>query len=295
MERMSRRKNCSSMHSQATASSPRAFALVFSAFTASVSADAFAQPTSDRPFDHGADMIDPTGGAYTTPTRLFIPAAALPAWSARVITALDFQGPAPADRLAIGTSLGFQPSLGGELGLPGGFTIGAGTAWVGGDTSPTPLSQGISPYLQARYHIFGAGNGRGLQLGTSLTYKFVGFEGDPGELETAFSAQYRQTRYELGLQAVLGKDFATTDADTELHAYALYRVLPQLGVGGAGQLRTGLVTQPDEPSTTDFIGGAIASLTIAKWQLAGLGGVTTVGLDKAKPGGLGQVFATARF
>jgi hypothetical protein len=156
------------------------------------------------------------------------------------------------------------------------------------------MSEGISPYLQARYHIAGARDGRGLHLGTSLTYKFVGFEGDPGELETAISAQYRETRYELGLEGVFGKDFATTDADAEIHAYAIYRVLPQLGIGGAGQVRVGLVTQPDDP-TADVVGGAIASLTIAKWQVAGLGGVTTVGLDKGKVGGLGQVFATARF
>ncbi|HEY3819901.1 MAG TPA: hypothetical protein VGL81_22200 [Polyangiaceae bacterium] len=74
----------------------------------------------------------------------------------------------------------------------------------------------------------GADDGRGFQLGTSATYKFVGFEGDPGEIEIALSAQYRQRRYELGLQGVIGKDFATTDADGEVHAYVLYRPIPQL-------------------------------------------------------------------
>src|ERR1700722_8804802 len=83
---------------------------------------------------------DPTGGAYTTPTLLFVPAAAVPAGTVRVITSLDMQGPTAEDRLASGTSLGFQPGLGGEVGLPAGFTIGAGTNWAGGDTSPTPLS-----------------------------------------------------------------------------------------------------------------------------------------------------------
>src|SRR5271155_2817546 len=77
---------------------------------------------------------------------------------------------------------------------------------------------GISPYFQLRLHIFGDRNGRGFQLGSSATYKFVGFgssqgvEGqDPGEMEFAVSAQYRQRVYELGLQGVIGKDFATTE------------------------------------------------------------------------------------
>jgi hypothetical protein len=72
------------------------------------------------------------------------------------------------------------------------------------------------------------------------------------------SAQYRRERYELGLQAVFGKDFATTDADAELHAYALYRLIPVLGVGAAGQARLGIVSQPGE-STYDVVGGPIAT------------------------------------
>jgi hypothetical protein len=238
--------------------------------------------------------VDPTGGAYTTPTLLFIPAGAVPEWHARVITSLDLQGPTAADRLASGTALGFQPGLGGEIGLPFGFTIGAGTNWVGGDTSPTPVSGGISPYLQARYHIAGDADGFGFQLGTSATYKFVGFQGDPGELEIAVSGQYRHHRFEVGVQGVLGKDFATTDADGELHVYALYRVIPELGLGAAGQGRLGLVSQPGE-NTYDVIGGAIASLTLGRWQLGALGGESTVGLNQGQVGGLAEVFGTARF
>jgi hypothetical protein len=237
---------------------------------------------------------DPTGGAYTTPTLLFIPAGAVPAWNVRAIASLDMQGPTPSDRLAAGTSLGLQPGLGAEVGLPAGFTVGAGTMWVGGDTSPTPISGGLSPYLQARYHILGDSDGRGFQLGTSLTYKFVGFQGDPGEMELAFSGQYRQRHYELGIQGVIGKDFATTDADGEIHAYALYRVIPQLGIGAATQIRVGLVSQPGE-TTYDVIGGGIASLTLGRWQLGALGGESTVGLNQGQVGGLGEVFATARF
>jgi hypothetical protein len=237
---------------------------------------------------------DPTGGAYTTPTLLFIPAAAVPVWNVRVIASLDMQGPTAADRLAAGTSLGFLPGLGGELGLPAGFTLAAGTEWVGGDTSPTPISGGISPYAQVRYHIAGDTSGQGFQLGTSLTYKFVGFQGDPGEMELAFSGQYRRARYELGLQGVIGKDFATTDADGEVHAYALYRVVPQLGIGAATQVRVAIVSQPGETSY-DVVSGAIASLTLGRWQLGALGGESTIGLNQGQVGGLAEVFGTARF
>lgn len=237
---------------------------------------------------------DPTGGAYTTPTLLFIPAAAVPVWNVRVIASLDVQGPTGTDRLAHGTSVGFQPGIGGELGLPAGFTFGAGTTWVGGDVSPAPVSDGLSPYFQLRYHILGDTNGQGFQLGTSVTYKFVGFDGDPGEMELAVSAQYRRARYEVGLQAVVGKDFGSEDADGELHAYALYRPLKELGIGAAGQVRYGFVAEPDE-SKYDVVAGALASLTLGRWQIAGLGGVSTIGLDQGHAGALGELFATVRF
>ncbi len=237
---------------------------------------------------------DPSGGAYTTPTLLFVPAAAVPVWNARVIGSLDVLGPTAPDRLASGGAVGFQPGIGGEIGLPGGFTLGAGTRWVGGDTSPTPIDGGLSPYAQLRYQILGDQGGRGVLLGVSTTYKFVGFEGDPGEMEFAVSSQYRQRFFEVGLQGVLGKDFATTSADGELHAYALARVIPQLGLGVSGQVRVAIVSQPGD-STYDVIGGPVASLTLGRWQLAALGGVNTVGLNQGQLGALGEVFATARF
>jgi hypothetical protein len=289
---------------------PETLKWILPVFVAGASTDALAQPSADAPIDSHAARVDAkaspetdakaspetdeTGGASTTPTLLFIPAGALPVWNVKVVTALGMQGPTAADRLAIGRSLGFQPSVGGELGLPAGVTLGAGTAWVGGDASPTPASEGLSPYFQARYHLLGADNGRGFQMGTSLTYKFVGFQGDPGELELALSSQYRETHYEVGLQAVVGKDLASEDADGELHAYALYRVIPQLGLGGAAQVRAGLDVAPDE-RRYDVAGGAIASFTTATWQVACLGGVTTIGLDPGHVGGLAQVFAAARF
>jgi len=237
----------------------------------------------------------------------------VPTWNVRIITSLDVQSPTAPDRLAIGsaasnglTPVGFQPGIGGELGLPGGVTFGAGTEWVGGDpnTSATPnAAGGLSPYFQLRLHLVGGKDGRGLRLGSSATYKFVGFGGngpdpqDPGEVEIAVSAQYRQFRYEIGVQGVIGKDFATTDADGEFHAYAVGRPLPELALGAATQVRIGLVSQPTDPPA-DVIAGGIASLTLSRWQLACLGGESTVGLNngaQVRAGALGEVFGTVRF
>jgi hypothetical protein len=237
---------------------------------------------------------DLTGGAYTTPTLLFIPAAAVPQWNVRIIASTQVQGPAPVAATV-------QPGLGVELGLPAGFTLGAGTNWVGGDvsqaTGSTDFNLGISPYFQARYHILGEDSGRGWQLGSSLTYKFVGFEGDPGELELAASLQYRELRYEFGVQAVLGQDFEDAgDHDAEVHVYAVGRPIPQLALGAAGQVRISLSDDAgDGDSSYDVIGGAIASLTIGRFQVGVLAGETTVGLRQGQVAAMSQVFATARF
>ena len=234
---------------------------------------------------------DPTGGAYTSPTLLFVPAGALPVWNVRAIASTELQSPSDVHA-------GFRPGLGAELGLPAGFTLAAGTNWVGGDVNPNTgnndFNLGLSPYFQARFHILGSADGQGFQLGTSATYKFVGFEGDPGEMEVGLSAQYRQRRFELGLQGVVGKDFATTSADGEVHAYALYRVIPQLGIGGAGQVRTAIVSQPGA-NAYDAIGGGIVSLTLAQYQIGALGGASTIGLGQGQAGALAQVFGSARF
>jgi hypothetical protein len=249
------------------------------------------QPDVVRP----PEPADPTGGAYTSPTLLFIPAAAVPKWNVRVIASSELQSPADVDAK-------IRPGLGAELGLPRGITVAGGTSWVGGDinanTNKTDFNLGLSPYGQVRMNIIGRPDGRGFLLGASTTYKFVGFEGDPGEVEFAISSQYRVRYYELGLQAVIGKDFATTDADGEAHAYALYRPIPQLGIGAASQLRKGLVSQPGE-TTYDVLGGAIVSFTLGRFQIGGLGGASTLGLPSstsaARSGGLAQLFLTARF
>ena len=116
-------------------------ALAIPAVWASV---AFGDPTTgpdnstSSTFARATPPDDPTGGAYTTPTLLFTPAAAVPTWNVRIITSLDIQGPTPVDKLASGACganncVGAEPGIGGELGLPGGFTFAAGTVWVGGD------------------------------------------------------------------------------------------------------------------------------------------------------------------
>jgi len=260
--------------------------------TPSAAAELDDPPAVEAPRDvKEAPPTDPTGGAYTSPTLLFIPAAAVPAWNVRVIGSSEVQSPADIDAKV-------RPGFGAELGLPGGITFGAGTSWVGGDinanTNKTDWNLGLSPYGQLRINILGRPDGRGFLLGASTTYKFVGFEGDPGEMEFAVSAQYRQARYEVGLQGVFGKDFATTSADGEAHAYAVYRFIPELALGAAGQVRKGLVSQPGDPSY-DVVGGAIASLTIGRFQVGALGGASSLGLAQGQVGGLGQFFLSARF
>jgi hypothetical protein len=237
---------------------------------------------------------DPTGGAYTSPTLLFIPAAAVPAWSVRAILSTEVQTPSDVHA-------GFRPGLGAELGLPAGFTLGAGTKWVGGDVNPdtskTDFNLGLSPYAQLRYAIIGRPDGQGFLLGASSTYKVIGFEGDPGEIEAAISAQYRRARYELGVQGVFGQDFGDSrNHDGEVHAYAAIRVVPQLAVGAAGQARVAIARPADAAgSTYDVLGGAIASFTVDRFSLGALAGASTLGLDQGHAGALAQVFGTARF
>jgi hypothetical protein len=223
-----------------------------------------------------------------------MPAVAVPAWNVRVIASTELQGPSDVHA-------GFRPGLGGEVGLPAGFTIGAGTNWVGGDVNPTTnttdFNLGLSPYVQARLHVLGSSDGQGFQLGVGSVYKFVGFEGDPGEIEGHVSAQYRRPRYELGLQAGAGQDFGDSrNHDAEVHAYAVYRVVPQLALGGAGQARMAIARPAGATTSTyDALGGGIVSWTIDRYQLGGLAGASTLGLVQGQVGALGQLFGTVRF
>ncbi len=267
-------------------------ALLFSSVASAQSGDASTTGAPEAP-----PPVDPTGGAYTSPTLLFVPAAAVPAWTARAIVSTELQGPSDVHA-------GFRPGIGAELGLPAGITLGAGTNWVGGDVNPTSgatdFNLGISPYLQARLQLLGAPDGRGFQLGVSTLYKFVGFEGDPGEIEAAVSAQYRARRWELGLQGALGQDFGDpNNHDGEVHAYALVRPVPQLGLGAAGQVRIAIAPPAGDPSAPpshyDVVGGGIGSLTLGHYQVGALAGVSSLGLAQGTLGALGQLFGTVHF
>ena len=117
-------------------------------------------------------------------------------------------------------------------------------------------------------------------------------------MELAFQAQYRKASYEVGLEGVVGKDFASPAADGEIHAYALYRPIPRLGIGAVTQVRIAIV-QPDNTAQPwgDVIAGGLASLTFGRWQFGALAGESTVGLavgSSLQAGVLGELFATAR-
>jgi hypothetical protein len=243
------------------------------------------------PLSHDPAAEDPTGGAYSPPTQLFVPAGALPAWRVRAVLSAELQSPSALHA-------GFRPGVAGEVGLPGGVALAAGTSWVGSDVNPetgrSDFNLGLSPFVRARIRLAGSDNGLGWQLGTSVTYKFVGFEGDPGESELAISLAYRQMRYELGFQGVAGKDFGSVAADTEGHAYAVYRVIPNVAVGAAGQFRQALVSAPED-SKYDVLGGAIATVVIDRYMLGLLAGVSSLGLTQGHVGAVGQLFVSAPF
>ena len=86
-------------------------------------ADARVAPVSDTVASKLVQQFpaeDPTGGAYVTPTLLFVPAGAVPKWNVRAIASTEVQSPSDVHA-------GVRPGLGAEVGLPGGLTLGAGT------------------------------------------------------------------------------------------------------------------------------------------------------------------------
>lgn len=242
------------------------------------------QPETPAPFS------DPTGGAHASPTLLFTPGAAVPKWTGRVVAGGEFQPNSGAYDAA-------RPVLSGEVGVGYGLTLGAGTRWVGGDNATT--SDGLTPFAQARYQIFGAPNGRGLIGGVALTYKQIGFEGTEPEVEGSFSLQYRARAFEVGAQATLGQSIRDGgEHDAEVRVLALYRIIDNVGVGGAAQVRGDIgedeIVEPAGRKEFDAVGGALASVTIGRWQIAGLGGASTLGL-KDKAGAIVQLFGAAQF
>jgi hypothetical protein len=251
----------------------RIYSLVF-ALVLSLSSTAFAQETSP-----GSEtrFRDPTGGAYTSPTPLFTPAAALPVWMPRLTVGVDLQ--------TAGNLSAARPLINAEVGLPAGFTLGAGTQWVGGDRSAI---DSITPYAQLRYQIFGNANGVGWLGGASVTYKRIGYLGGENEIEASFSTQYRTSRYEVGAQATLGQSLQDAgEHDVEGRLYAAVRLVPALALGISGQVRGDIgdesaaieiARRAAGRSEFDFIGGATASYTFSRWQLGALVGASTLGL-----------------
>lgn len=233
----------------------------------------------DAPAD-AQRFADPTGGAYTSPTPLFTPAAALPSLMPRLTVGTDVQSAGRLDPV--------RPFINAELGLPAGFTIAAGTQWFGGDQTG---ANNLTPYGQIRYQIFGRADGMGLLGGASLTYKRVGFHGGENELEASFSMQYRTSRFEVGAQGTFGQSLESGDEhDIEARLYAAYRVIPSLALGLSGQLRGDIGEESAAVeaerarlgrSEFDLIGGATASYTISRWQFGALVGGSTLGLYEA--------------
>ena len=187
------------------------------------------EPVATSPAPAVEEMrVAPTGpertAALVTPTVLVTPAAAMPALRGRVLLGADAQSPS-------GALDGIRPQFAAELGLGKGFTLGAGTRWVGGDA--VSGTDGLSPYGQLRFQVFGDPLGRNAVVGgVSLTYKQIGFQGGERELEAAFTTTFRSSRLEAGGQVVLGQSLREGEEhDGELRAYAALRVLPTLSVG----------------------------------------------------------------
>lgn len=246
--------------------------------------------------DDPRPLLDPTGGADTSPTLLFVPAAALPSLNVRVITGVGFQAPA-------GQLDGVRPHLAGELGVGQGVTLAAGSRWFGGGDGDRSVLGGLTPFGQVRLALFGDPHAPGLLGGAALTIKRVGYRDGEPELEAAFSLEARTPRLEAGANAVLGQSLAEAgEHDVELHLFGGVRPFPALLLGVSGQVRAGIGEEesaagggPRElEADTDLQGGAIASLTVGTWQLGTLVGASTLGLtDHA--GLLVEVFGAVRF
>lgn len=249
--------------------------------------------TTDAPSTR-VPLGDPTGGAYTPPTTLFVPAAALPTLNVRVTVGAYVQ---PA-----GTFDAVRPLVNAELGLGRGFTIAVGTTWFGGD--PPNTVDGLTPYAQVRYQLFGRRDGTGWQGGVSLTGKRVGWHNGDAELEASFSVQYRAARWEVGAQGTFGQSLVDGEEhDIEARAFAAWRVVPSFALGAAAQLRVDVGNESPEfeamlrargLAEVDLIGGAIASYTYERWQVGALAGLSTVGLYE-NVGFIGQGFGSVRF
>ncbi|MFI5298322.1 MAG: hypothetical protein ACHREM_09510 [Polyangiales bacterium] len=225
---------------------------------------------------------------WVAPTLLVTPAGALPLYSVRATAGADTQSPnGSADRV--------RPLFAAEIGLGKGFTIGAGTQWIGGDAGSG--TDGLSPYAQVRLQLFGAPDGEGWVGGASLRYKQVGFGGGEKETEASFATRYRRDHVEFGLEGVFGQSMKDGgEHDVEARAYGVIRPIPLLAIGLTGQARTSVGEKDaDSPARSwDVTGGGIASAIFGTMQVGVMGGATTVSLASGV-GATGQAFAAYRF
>ena len=252
-----------------------------------------AQTTDGTPSTR-VPLNDPTGGAYTAPTTLFVPAAALPTLNMRVTIGADVQPAGSFDAV--------RPLVNAELGLGRGFTIAVGTNWFGGD-QPNTLN-GLTPYAQVRYQLFGRSDGMGWQGGVSLTGKRVGWHNGDAEMEASFSVQYRARRWEVGAQGTFGQSLVDGEEhDLEARAFAAWRVIPAFALGVVAQVRVDVGNESPNfeamlrargLAEVDMIGGAMASYTFERWQVGALAGLSTIGLNE-NVGFIGQGFGSVRF
>ena len=200
--------------------------------------------------------------------------------------------------------MGFLPGIGAELGLPAGFTFGVGTVWVGGDSGGPNVFAGLSPYFQLRYHILGAKDGQGFQLGASATYKFVGFGAngagtsqDPGEMEWPSPASTGPATSRSASRSSSARTSPPPTPTARSTPTSSGAPSPSSPSAWPASSAMGSCTSPSEPPY-DIISGGIASVTFGRWQIAALGGESTVNLNvnaAVNVGALGEVFATARF
>ncbi|MBK6534227.1 MAG: hypothetical protein IPF99_33065 [Deltaproteobacteria bacterium] len=129
-----------------------------------------------------------------------------------------------------------RPLVNAELGLGRGFTLGVGTTWFGGDAPNT--ADGLTPYAQVRYQLFGRRDGTGWQGGVALAGKRVGWHNGDVEAEASFSLHYRAPRWEVGAQGTFGQSLVDgAEHDLEARAFAAWRPTPALALGVAAQLR----------------------------------------------------------
>lgn len=254
---------------------------------------------------------DPTGGAYTPPTALFTPAAALPALNVRARAGVEVQPASGPFSMA-------RPVLDLELGLPAGITLAAGTSWVGGAQLARREEEGVpglGAYGQVRWQFLGRGRDTGLLGGVSLSVKANGFRGGEPEAEASVSLHYRARRFEAGLQGTYGHSLGEEDeSDVEARAFVAWRPLPQLALGLSGQLRAEVGSEGAEAARQtrctanpgsadcladlDVIAGATGSYTYERWQLGVLLGASSVGLARAdsfRAGFYSQVSGAVRF